>query len=132
MVLPGNIATYYQRLKPIASFNIVAALSKLTDLVFNYDTPQQIALRAKILSTAQDLNIKYHNALKNLGNVLFMLIFYFRDIFYLCCYKVLSLMCIKKELFQKKFTALKKQLFFGQLIKFASGGCIPIAIAVYF
>ena len=39
VVLPGNIATYYQKLKPIASFNIVAALSRLTDLIFNYDTP---------------------------------------------------------------------------------------------
>ena len=43
--MPGNISTFYQRLKPIASFNIVVALQKGTDYVFDYDTPQQIRLR---------------------------------------------------------------------------------------
>ena len=50
--MPGNIATYYQRLKPIATFNIVVALQKVTDYVFHYDTPEQLKLREEIISTA--------------------------------------------------------------------------------
>lgn len=78
--MPGNIATYYQRLKPIATFNIVVALQKVTDYIFNYDTPEQIRLRENIIATAQDLSILYHNALKNLGNFLFLLGFYFSKV----------------------------------------------------
>lgn len=111
----------------------MAALSKLTDLIFNYDTPRQLELRKQILSTAQDLNIKYHNSLKNLGNVLFMLIFYFRDLFKLGYFKLASIACRKKKsVNRKRYVEFKKKLFFGELLKFSTGGCIPIAIAVYY
>lgn len=36
--IPGNILTFYQKLKPIASFNVVAILSKVTNYVFVVDS----------------------------------------------------------------------------------------------
>lgn len=96
VVMPGNISTYYQRLKPIASFNIVAALSRITDLIFEYDTPMQIKLRPLILSTAQDLNIKFHNSMKNLGNFLFLYFIYFKDVIKFAVCKLMYNVCHKK------------------------------------
>lgn len=133
--MPGNIATYYRRLKPIATFNIVQMLQKLTDLVFKYDTLQQLKLRERIIVTAQFLNISYHNALKNLGNFLFLLSFYFFNVFKIVIWFVMMKIASKKldkNKYRKKINALKKALVFNQIISLCIAGFIPISLAVYF
>ena len=125
---PGNMSNYIQKLKPIASFNVVKQLSKLTAYLFPQDKLEQDKNRVHILPPAQDLGLKTHNTIANLTNIFFMICFIKLDIIKLL---ILSILRIFTSRFDERAKNLRKQIFFGKIITMCIGGFIPMSIAFY-
>ena len=110
-------------------------LQRLTDLVFRFDTNEQIRLRQEIIATAKDLNILYHNALKNLGNFLFLLGFYFSNVWKLVWWHAKRLVIsspTRKKQILRQIRKLQKELFYSKVVQICIAGFIPISISVYY
>ena len=76
-------------------------------------------MRENIIATAKDLNILYHNALKNLGNFLFLLGFYFSNVWklvWLYMKRLAVSSSTKKKEIYIEITKLKKELFFSKVV----------------
>ena len=72
--------------------------------------------------------------MKNLGNFLFLLGFYFTSVWKLIWlyFKRIVVHKLKRRPITKQIDDLKKQLFFGKLIQICTAGFIPISISVYY
>jgi len=127
---PANIGNFIQKLKPIASFNILKVVSKYTVKYLAIDTAAQSELRPNIILPAQDLGITQHNSITNLGNVFHLEAFYFWTVAKLVFYAVSSM--FGKDSHVSTVVSLKNKVFFGQLLGLLVGGFIPISIAVFF
>ena len=126
---PGNIQTFVKKLKPIASFNILKAISKYTSMIFVQDVDAQTQARSGIMVPFRDMGIKTHNSIENLGNIFHLITYYLFLVALLVPYKILGFF---KDKFVLKYLNLKREVFFGMLFQILWAGWIPVSIALYF
>ena len=131
IVVPANVMVFMKALLPITQYDYLEPYwSKflVNSLKFDEDGQQLEVFGSNQAVTDQILTLGYENqcSLLNLGSISFFLNFYFLKVgfFYL-------VMTPLRRRFPKRYTLMRKNLFFSDLIFLVTEGFMEMAISGY-